>query len=566
MVNLKSPTKENDKIVINVKTANKFESLVNDLVNDTGDSSTHAAGVQNINNAKTDGHTPKQRHDRTDGQKRLWFRGSRHELSNMYDHCKCNHRCVIKAFGKEFDTSEEAFHWKSADYHADNMRIIQIEQARGNPWLAKSIGDEIVTSQAWEEHDKLAVMKQCLTAKYQCCKGYATFLNSTGDKDLRENTSHKYWAGQNRGLNMLGKIHMEIRGNPPKMQGPSTGKKQQSGQVSQGNNNQGRSQGGNRDWSQGRNQGSIHGSSQGTNQGNNQGWWQDNNRASSQCYNQGSNHCGSSQGDTQGSSIQEDVFIIHDSLGKKVRGDLMFHKNSCGTKLLKNRNIKDASDYIDRVDIKSKVITYIVGTNDLSHNNANDVARQSKLLVEKTVNNFPSANIVLYEIPPRKNPDSRWPGFEEKRQAYNTMMSDYADSNTKLTIGKTTITVNEICDDQLHLKYSAAPQLARDIRQSIIPMLGKKTFSSSHSLRLSADSNRELSGQSNNTGHYDTMWSNKRSPVNPTDLYKQKLTESNKGKKETVPVDRDVDTVKPLSEDDDLHRLAAVLLKKILKL
>ncbi len=47
--------------------------------------------------------------------------------------------------------------------------------------------------------------------------------------------------------------------------------------------------------------------------------------------------------------------------------------------------MQDASEYIDKININRKIVGYIVSTNDLSYNSADDVIKQSKAILDKTI-------------------------------------------------------------------------------------------------------------------------------------------------------------------------------------
>ncbi len=146
---------------------------------------------------------------------------------------------------------------------------------------------------------------------------------------------------------------------------------------------------------------------------------------------------------------------------------------TAGVKTLnQGKNIEDASRYIERTYISSKVIGYIIGTNDLSTKSAESTADECKNLLKKTKLLLPHAHIILYEIPTRKNPESKWPGFENRRIKYIQIMSHFCDLEGHVMV-KSSLTEQHICLDQLHPLWREERHIVRDIKLAVnnIPVI-----------------------------------------------------------------------------------------------
>ncbi len=194
-----------------------------------------------------------------------------------------------------------------------------------NPWKAKDIGDKINTTRLWQK-DKLEYMREILLTKYRCCEGYRRVLNSTKGYKIRENTSHRDWGGRPGCKNMLGSLHSSILECPPLPHQET------------------------RDPIKSRTE---------------------NNHRSKQSVTEQTQ----TTTDVKSSHkqvLEEDVFIITDSLGKGIDTKTI----SVSAKTLRNKCTRDAELYMQKMNIKSKVLAFVVGTNDLSVKCAEDTAEE----------------------------------------------------------------------------------------------------------------------------------------------------------------------------------------------
>ncbi len=65
-----------------------------------------------------------------------------------------------------------------------------------------------------------------------------------------------------------------------------------------------------------------------------------------------------------------------DSLARDIHGDQLYKGDvRCSIKTLRLKNIQDVSEYSDKININSKIVGYVVSTNDLSYNSADDVIK-----------------------------------------------------------------------------------------------------------------------------------------------------------------------------------------------
>ena len=125
-------------------------------------------------------------------------------LSNMFP-------AKIKLWNKCFPSSEHAYQFSKLsflEFHSLARKILTTK----SPYDAKRMSKIAGTSLSWEEN-KRGFMSQVLEAKYQQCKRFRQFLESSRGKRLVENTANYYWGRGpcGKGLNTLGKILMELR-------------------------------------------------------------------------------------------------------------------------------------------------------------------------------------------------------------------------------------------------------------------------------------------------------------------------------------------------------------------
>lgn len=123
--------------------------------------------------------------------------------------------------GTDFDTSEHAYHWaKFTDWDGNGLNPHATEAAR-DIRAARSAHEAFKIAERnkinrhpdWD-HMKLDIMRDILRAKVTQHEYVQRKLLETGERQLIENSHRDPWWGwgPNRdGLNMLGKLWMEIR-------------------------------------------------------------------------------------------------------------------------------------------------------------------------------------------------------------------------------------------------------------------------------------------------------------------------------------------------------------------
>jgi ribA/ribD-fused uncharacterized protein len=123
--------------------------------------------------------------------------------------------------GHRFDTSEAAYHWEKfqprGDMH-DGDRAVVAERIRGAVSAHEAFGIAQGARRAFGRPDwdvvKVDIMRDILRAKVEQHEYVRRKLLATGDRELVENSwRDNFWGwGPSRdGLNMLGKLWMEIR-------------------------------------------------------------------------------------------------------------------------------------------------------------------------------------------------------------------------------------------------------------------------------------------------------------------------------------------------------------------
>lgn len=135
------------------------------------------------------------------------FRGEYSFLSNFY-------RRSFILFGVEWPTVEHAFQAQKATSREDFVRFIA-DVHPDSPGDAKALGRKIELRPDWEDI-KVAVMRSCVTAKFQQNYDLLCKLIATGDVHIEEgnNWGDRFWGTVNgEGSNMLGFMLMATRAN-----------------------------------------------------------------------------------------------------------------------------------------------------------------------------------------------------------------------------------------------------------------------------------------------------------------------------------------------------------------
>ena len=148
--------------------------------------------------------------------------GEENPLSNMYP-------CTIKVFGKEFNSTEQAYQYSKA------IRRGQLDVATGicaapTPFMAKKQAKFLKYDKNWNETEKITLMNQLLQEKLDQVPEFKTALLDSGRKMIVETvpgeyvwssglnekvtnvTKRKFWPGSN----LLGKLLEELRSSMTK--------------------------------------------------------------------------------------------------------------------------------------------------------------------------------------------------------------------------------------------------------------------------------------------------------------------------------------------------------------
>ena len=138
------------------------------------------------------------------------FKGPKNTLSNFYP-------ADIKIWNMRFQTTEHAYQYRKA-IEMGLYDTAEVIRKADSPRQAQLIADEVETDENWSEMKK-DVMNSLLIEKARQCPEYRQDLLRSKDYILVEDTGHDYWGRGRRGqgLNMLGKLHMSLRENLPKI-------------------------------------------------------------------------------------------------------------------------------------------------------------------------------------------------------------------------------------------------------------------------------------------------------------------------------------------------------------
>lgn len=114
--------------------------------------------------------------------------------------------------GRNFDTSEHAYHWEKFQWNRGIQLSIQ-QAASAHDAFKVAEANKIFRRADWDSV-KVDVMRDILRAKVRQHEYVMRKLLATGDRELIEDSwRDSFWGwGPNRdGQNMLGKLWMEIR-------------------------------------------------------------------------------------------------------------------------------------------------------------------------------------------------------------------------------------------------------------------------------------------------------------------------------------------------------------------
>ena len=137
-------------------------------------------------------------------------RGKDDPLSNLY-----MPKNKIKFNDTWYTSSEQAYQSKKCSDH--NRKDLKERIMNSNDTMAiMKLGQKITTTRDFKV-GKRELMKSILKEKYQYSEEFRDALHQTGNNKIIEDTSHPFWGARSNGLNIHGKVLMEIRDNPPEI-------------------------------------------------------------------------------------------------------------------------------------------------------------------------------------------------------------------------------------------------------------------------------------------------------------------------------------------------------------
>ncbi len=173
-------------------------------------------------------------------------------------------------------------------------------------------------------------------------------------------------------------------------------------------------------------------------------------------------------------SVSGDGMILTDSIASRIDGHYMYkQKKSMRVQVLPGgqKTLGGATQYIKETDIKVKSLSIVAGSNDVCYDSVDAAVYRAKHLITTAKRETaPSTQLSLYAIPPRKK-DPRWRDFETKRTEYNKAMCKFCNDNGVKFI-ETSISTQDICEDNVHLYYGQERLIVRDIKKVINPIFG----------------------------------------------------------------------------------------------
>ncbi len=349
-----------------------------------------------------------------------WFSGENHVLSNLYQPGK-----DLICFHNKYHSVEQGFKHAECLYHNwDKLaeQVMSTDKARDCMNLVKDflIKNDLSTSPEWQI-DQYLYMEQLLISKHRDWPEYKLTLSQLEGYIIKEKTFNRYWgACHAEGQNKLGQLHMKLRDNPPEhvikpIFNPTASSKPTLNESKP-------------------------------------------------------KHTATPKSRT----VSGDGVIITDSLASRVDGKYMYKQKKAirvyglpeGEKTLGG-----ATAFIKDTKINAKSVTLVAGSNDLSKDSTEGTIYKAKHMISTAkAETGPNTQISLYAIPPRKQ-DTRWKNFEQKRIEYNNAMRKFCrEQNVKFI--ETSIQIENICNDRVHLYYGEERLIVRDIKKVINPIFG----------------------------------------------------------------------------------------------
>ena len=141
------------------------------------------------------------------------FRGRTDPLSNLYIG---KHK--IKIENQYYIATEQYYHCENAKHHNRPDLKIKIEKSNNTKHIF-NLGKNITPNKEWNQKRR-ATMKKALEQKYIYVPEFREALAQTKTKNevIVEDTYDPYWGYRNGGLNVMGKLLMEVRDNPPSIE------------------------------------------------------------------------------------------------------------------------------------------------------------------------------------------------------------------------------------------------------------------------------------------------------------------------------------------------------------
>ena len=148
------------------------------------------------------------------------------------------------------------------------------------------------------------------------------------------------------------------------------------------------------------------------------------------------------------------------------------------------------------------------------------------------------------------------------------MMMDYVSDKERVHVGRTSVSTDDIWDDQIHLKNKAIPVLAQDLRNAIRPIISKgsgrenKMSQQGHSAGQ-VFANREQSKQSRHGSSNErqvpsssSIWSQRGQHINNSHSASYRSSQINGGHTHSSFVPKD-------SGERKMKQMVGVLMKKL---
>ena len=341
-------------------------------------------------------------------------RGHENPLSNFYMH-------EVNVFGQSFPSVEHAYQYKKMMDHNLSEKAELIKSA-GTAKEAKGIADGMLSKEQihdWE-NKSLETMRQLLRIKFSSCTLFSQKLMNTKNRKIVHPVHSRFWGTgsgiHGTGKNMFGKLLTELRDNSRSKNLPKVEL-----QTSQ-----------------------------------------------EELEKSGSQNISESVSESEYESTENgncdsrlpQVTLVGNSLLQGIKGDKLL--KGVEVKKISAYTIQEAEQVISEMTSDTDAVIFQLITNDVkSQSSSLLIAENFKVLIEKTMDKFPNASIVLSN-PPIRMDDSQ---LNLRSNIVSGILNEYFKDTAVICLLNENVTF--LTRDGVHLTPSGTSRLARNMKETI---------------------------------------------------------------------------------------------------